>query len=162
MQPPSSFKGFASTTSLMAGLSCNNDKKYINFYACVKQHKNCLSISLCYFRRQRQNISNTINNTHSNIADSLNLDNWYTLSSYCKFKYTSSNWNIDFMSTRPCRVSRYTPPRKLSGRESWKRSPFTITWTLQDSFLWSWNQRSANLKKKTLPNLQLSFLHSKS
>lgn len=32
-----------------------------------------------------------------------------------------------FMSMRACRVSLYTVPRKLSGIESWKSSPFTIT-----------------------------------
>lgn len=32
-----------------------------------------------------------------------------------------------FMSIRACRVSLYTVPRKLSGRESWKRRPLTIT-----------------------------------
>lgn len=32
-----------------------------------------------------------------------------------------------FMSIRACLVSLYTVPRKLSGRESWKRRPFTIT-----------------------------------
>ncbi len=32
-----------------------------------------------------------------------------------------------FMSIRACRVSLYTVPRKLRGRESWKSRPFTIT-----------------------------------
>lgn len=32
-----------------------------------------------------------------------------------------------FMSIRACRVSLYTVPRKLRGRESWKSRPLTIT-----------------------------------
>lgn len=35
--------------------------------------------------------------------------------------------NMVCMSMRDCRTSRYTEPRKLSGKESWNSSPFTIT-----------------------------------
>lgn len=45
-----------------------------------------------------------------------------------KWLNTSSNWNMDFISTKLWIVSLYTLPRKLSGRESWKRSPFTMTY----------------------------------
>lgn len=47
--------------------------------------------------------------------------------SHHKRSNTSSNWNMDFMSTRLWIVSRYTLPRKFRGRDSWKSSPFTMT-----------------------------------
>lgn len=43
------------------------------------------------------------------------------------FVSTLSSVKRVFMSIRACRVSLYTVPRKLSGRESWKSRPLTIT-----------------------------------
>ena len=43
------------------------------------------------------------------------------------FDCSSIKLNIDCMSVRDCRKSRYTDPRKFSGTDNWNNSPFTIT-----------------------------------